>query len=73
MVLAAKALLDGQPDPTEEQVRDRESWFKQTGTRWWLLLAIDEATGQGAGFTEITYDTGMNDDMFTQRALEHGP
>lgn len=41
---------------TEEQVRDRESWFKQTGTRWWLLLAIDEATGQGAGFTEITYD-----------------
>ncbi len=41
---------------TEEQVRDRESWFKQTGVRWWLLVAIHEATGAGTGFTDITYD-----------------
>jgi GNAT superfamily N-acetyltransferase len=41
---------------TEEQVRDRESWFKQVGTEWWLLVAIDEATGEGAGFSDVTYD-----------------
>jgi mycothiol synthase len=41
---------------TEEQVRDRESWFKQTGVRWWLLVAIHETTGAGTGFTDITYD-----------------
>ena len=41
---------------TEEQIRDRESWFKQTGVEWRLLVAIDEATGEGAGFTDITYD-----------------
>jgi GNAT superfamily N-acetyltransferase len=41
---------------TEEQIRDRESWFKQTGIEWWLLVAIHEATGEGAGFTDITYD-----------------
>ena len=41
---------------TEEQVRDREDWFRQVGVEWWLILAIHEATGQGAGFTEVTYD-----------------
>ncbi|MDQ6858915.1 MAG: GNAT family N-acetyltransferase [Chloroflexota bacterium] len=41
---------------TEEQIRDREDWFKQTGTEWWLLVAIDEATGDGAGFSDVTYD-----------------
>jgi mycothiol synthase len=41
---------------TEEQIRERESWFQQAGVEWWLLLAIHEATGEGAGFTEVTYD-----------------
>ena len=41
---------------TEEQVRDRENWFKQVGTEWWLLVAVDETTGEGAGFTDVTYD-----------------
>ena len=41
---------------TEEQVRDRESWFMQVGIEWWLLLAVHEATGAGAGFTDVTYD-----------------
>jgi GNAT superfamily N-acetyltransferase len=41
---------------TEEQIRDRESWFKQTGVEWLLLVAIHDATGEGAGFTEVTYD-----------------
>jgi mycothiol synthase len=41
---------------TEEQVRERESWFKQTGSEWWLLVAVHEASGEGAGFTEVTYD-----------------
>jgi hypothetical protein len=41
---------------TEEQVRDRENWFKQVGIEWWLLLAVHDATGQGAGFTDVTYD-----------------
>ena len=41
---------------TVEQVRDREDWFRQVGLTWWLIVAVDEATGQGAGFTEVTYD-----------------
>lgn len=41
---------------TEEQIRERESWFEQTGAEWWLLVALHEATGDGAGFTEVTYD-----------------
>ena len=45
---------------TEEQQRDRESWYKQSGTVSWLIVAIDEATGEGAGFTEITYDPRMS-------------
>lgn len=41
---------------TEEQVREREDWFRQTGAQWWLIVAVHEATGAGAGFTEVTYD-----------------
>jgi GNAT superfamily N-acetyltransferase len=41
---------------TEEQIHDRESWIKQIGSTSWLLVAIDEETGDGAGFTDITYD-----------------
>ena len=41
---------------TEQQVRDRENWFTQVGVEWWLIVAVHEATGQGAGFTEVTYD-----------------
>jgi hypothetical protein len=41
---------------TEEQIHDRESWIKQVGSQWWTLLAVNEATGEGAGFTEITTD-----------------
>jgi mycothiol synthase len=41
---------------TEEQIRERESWFQQTGIEWWLLVAVHEASGGGAGFTEVTYD-----------------
>ncbi len=41
---------------TEEQLRDRETWLKRAGIEWWLIVAIHEATGDGAGFTEISYD-----------------
>ena len=41
---------------TEEQLRERESWLAQAGIEWWLIVAIHEATGEGAGFTEVNYD-----------------
>jgi GNAT superfamily N-acetyltransferase len=41
---------------TETQLRERESWLKQAGIEWWLIVAIHEATGEGAGFTEVSYD-----------------
>ena len=41
---------------TEEQLHSRESWLKQAGMEWWLIVAIHEATGEGAGFTEVNYD-----------------
>ncbi|HUQ42260.1 MAG TPA: GNAT family N-acetyltransferase [Candidatus Limnocylindrales bacterium] len=44
---------------TEEQLHERESWLKQAGTQWWLIVAIHEETGEGAGFTEVNYDPRM--------------
>jgi mycothiol synthase len=40
----------------EAQVRQRESFFKQAGLVWWLLLAINERTGEGVGFTEVEFN-----------------
>lgn len=41
---------------TETQIRQRESYIRQAGGRWWLLVAVDEATGEGVGFTEVMFD-----------------
>ncbi|HTD63471.1 MAG TPA: GNAT family N-acetyltransferase [Verrucomicrobiae bacterium] len=41
---------------TEAQIRQRESFFKQAGLVWWLLLAVDEQTGEGVGFTEVEFN-----------------
>jgi GNAT superfamily N-acetyltransferase len=41
---------------TEEQLRERESWLAKAGIEWWVIVAIHEATGAGAGFTEVNYD-----------------
>ncbi|HUG06710.1 MAG TPA: GNAT family N-acetyltransferase [Candidatus Limnocylindria bacterium] len=51
---------------TEEQIRERESWFRQAGVEWWLLVAIHEATGEGAGFTEVTYDPKISHVIWQQ-------
>lgn len=51
---------------TEEQIRERESWFKQTGTEWWLLVAVHEASGEGAGFTEVSYDPKISHVIWQQ-------
>jgi GNAT superfamily N-acetyltransferase len=40
---------------TEEQLHERESWLKQAGMDWWLIVAV-AANGEGAGFTEVQYD-----------------
>lgn len=41
---------------TEDQLHDRETWLRQSGSEWWVIVAIHEATGEGAGFTELQYD-----------------
>ena len=41
---------------TAEQVRDREAWREQVGVESWLIVAVHEVTGEGAGFTEVSYD-----------------
>lgn len=40
----------------EAQIRQRESFFRQAGLEWWLLLAIDGRTGEGVGFTEVEFN-----------------
>ena len=40
----------------EAQIRQRESYYRQAGIRWWLLLAVEEGSGEGVGFTEIEFD-----------------
>ena len=51
---------------TEEQVREREDWFRQAGIEWWLIVAVHEATGEGAGFTEVTYDAKVPHVVYQQ-------
>ena len=40
----------------EAQIRQRESFYQQAGLTWWLLLATEERTGRGVGFTEIDFN-----------------
>jgi GNAT superfamily N-acetyltransferase len=40
----------------EAQIRQREAYYRQAGRRWWLILAVHEATGAGVGFTEVEFD-----------------
>jgi mycothiol synthase len=51
---------------TEEHIRERESWFKQTGSEWWLLVAVHQASGEGAGFTEVSYDPKVSHVIWQQ-------
>ena len=49
--------LDMQPwQFTEEIVRDWERTRKERGQTTWLILAIQEATGEAAGFTDVVFD-----------------
>lgn len=41
---------------TEEQLREREAWLEKAGIEHWLIVAVHEASGEGAGFTEVSYD-----------------
>lgn len=41
---------------TERQIRDWDEWERRVGIERWLILAVHEATGAGAGFTAVTYD-----------------
>lgn len=49
--------LDMQPWRfTEEIVRDWERTRKERGQTYWLLLAIENATEEAAGFTDVVFD-----------------
>ena len=49
--------LDMQPWKfTEEIVRDWERTRKERGQTYWLLLAIENATEEAAGFTDLVFD-----------------
>ena len=41
---------------TEEIVRDWERTRKGRGQTYWLILAIENATGEAAGFTDVVFD-----------------
>lgn len=44
---------------TAEQVRDHEAWARAAGMERRLIVAVHEATGEGAGFTGLGYDPSM--------------
>jgi GNAT superfamily N-acetyltransferase len=49
--------LDSEPWRfTEEIVRDWERTRRKRGQTHWLLVAIENATGHGAGFTDVVFD-----------------
>jgi GNAT superfamily N-acetyltransferase len=41
---------------TEEMIRNRERWLRETGLQRRAVIAVDESTGDGAGFTDVVYD-----------------
>ena len=41
---------------TEEIVRDWERTRKERGQTCWLILAIEDSTGEAAGFTDVVFD-----------------
>lgn len=51
---------------TEKKVRDREDWFRKAGIQWWLIVAVHDETGEGAGFTEVTYDPKVAHAVYQQ-------
>ena len=51
---------------TEKQVREREDWFRKAGIQWWLIVAVHDETGEGAGFTEVTYDPNVAHAVYQQ-------
>lgn len=54
---APKGEIDfGEWKETEAQQREREDWLRKAGVEPWLIVAVHEATGAGAGFTVVTYD-----------------
>ncbi|HUQ17108.1 MAG TPA: GNAT family N-acetyltransferase [Candidatus Saccharimonadales bacterium] len=49
--------LDVQPWKfTEEIVRDWERARRERGQTYWLVVALHEATGEAAGFTDVVFD-----------------
>lgn len=41
---------------TEEQQREREDWWRNAGVEPWIIVAVHEQSGEGAGYTEVGYD-----------------
>lgn len=41
---------------TAAQQREREDWLRAAGIEAWLIVAVHEATGAGAGFTVVSCD-----------------
>lgn len=81
MILAAKALLDKNPDPTEEQVRDALSGILDRETGYVkpvqaILVAAAVMRGEEPDrsppnvLTPIVYTPGLEDDIFPEEALD---
>jgi len=51
---------------TEPQIREWEDWQRKVGIERWLILAVHEATGAGAGFTAVTYDPKVPHQIWQQ-------
>jgi GNAT superfamily N-acetyltransferase len=51
---------------TAEQIREWNEWERALGIERWLILAVHEATGEGAGFTAVTYDPKVEHQIWQQ-------
>jgi len=51
---------------TADQIREWNDWERTVGIERWLILAVHEATGQGAGFTAVTYDPKIEHEIWQQ-------
>ncbi len=58
---------------TEQQIRDWDEWERRVGVERWLILAIHEATGAGAGFTAVTYDPKVEHVIWQQGTAVTSP
>lgn len=74
LMITRYEMYEGDGEPTKRLVLDDIRPVGAVPTAFRMQMAnLRAGSRTDVKLTEVTYDTGLSDDQFTQRALEHGP